>query len=201
MGRPHVPEYGLSLSQIDASTVDVFFCSIGGREEMSAHCREQWELSRHPWAMVDLTPERIDTTPEHFQKLRRVWAEEKARGEYYIVTDDDCLVPGGDWIMEALSIMERHPDFAILSLWPENANIHRWTPEEYDPIEDPEVLEHFSVGGVRLCRKGILTSWPVLEGKAYDNVQCEAIRKAGYRVGYFKSLKMLHLGEGRTTLR
>lgn len=181
------------------ATIDVFFCSIGGRDEMAAKCASRWG-DAVAYKAIPTTPRSISTTPENFQKLRRVWAEEKSEGEFYIVADDDCLVPQGNWIEQAVAIMERHPDFAILSLMPDNANIIRWTPEGYTVFEDADVLEHVSVGGVRLCRKGILKSWPVLEGKAYDMAQCQAIRKEGYRVGYFKSIKMHHLGEGKTSL-
>lgn len=188
------------MSSVKTTPLDIFFCSIGGRELLTRECHAQWALIVEDAEFHYIMPTSIHVDAAQFQKQRRVYADEKASGEFYIVTDDDCLPPSMNWLTSALEVMERHPEFAILSLWPENATIQRWTPEDYKPFEDSEVMEHVSVGGIRVCRKGILKTWPALEGKAYDMAQCQAIREAGYRCGYFKNIRMQHLGEGRTTL-
>jgi hypothetical protein len=66
--------------------------------------------------------------------------------------------------------------------------------------EDAQVMEHASVGGVRFCRRSSLHEWPPAEGPGYDRTQADALRAAGYRVGYFKGLKMNHLGEGYSSV-
>lgn len=139
--------------------------------------------------------------PREFQRYRRIVADVQG-GEYYILTDDDCL-PVGDVVERGLGILGRHPEYAILSLLPENETIVEWTPEDYQTASDAEVVEHVSVGGVRFCRKMPFTAWPAMpsgEYCGYDAVQCEAIRKAGKRVGYFRDLRMVHLGAGKSTL-
>lgn len=136
-----------------------------------------------------------------FQRYRRIVADAQG-GEFYVLADDDCL-PVGEVVERGFEILQRHPEYAILSLWPENESIVEWTPEGYVTANDAEVMEHVSVGGVRFCRKMPFTCWPGMpegEYRGYDAVQCEAIRKAGKRVGYFRDLKMVHLGKGSTTL-
>lgn len=177
-------------------TVDVFFCSAELRPDMTVRCREAWQVP-----MWHLSPAGIGVSKRDFQKYRRVFAERQASGKYYIVADDDCLPPEGDWMSKAVEIMDRYPEFAILSLWPTNAVIQRWTPDDYTPVETEEVSEHFSVGNIRVCRKGAFTDWPEQVTAGYDNTHCVALRKAGWRVGFFRNIKFLHLGEGKTSLR
>lgn len=178
----------------------MFFCSISARDGLAALAEQaiQSKSGMLHW----LTPQFLNVTDTAFQKERRVYADKVAEGPFYVVADDDCI-PEKGWLEKAVNIMLWHPTFAILSLWPQNASIQRWTPEGYTPYEDHDVIEHYSVGQIRVCRKGILREWPAMDvdSKAYDNIQCQAIRDAGYRVGYFKNLKVTHLGEGKTTLR
>lgn len=148
---------------------------------------------------------------EEFQRERRMRAEEDARSDIYVCADDDCLITGEDQIIaRAKDIMDRHPQFAILSLWPVNATIYRWTPGIKDlercvdgsVYEDEEVIEHVSVGGIRFMRKGAMKEWPPIEpGSAhYDRIQCDYLRSIGYRCGYFLDIGMNHIGENYTTL-
>ncbi len=182
------------------SRIDVFFCTIPGRDTAKV-CEDMWlDLGVN---FIPMNPAALGCTNHEFQRDRRLFADITASGPYYIVADDDCLPPSGPWMRDAEKIMERHKDFAILSLWPENASIQRWTPEDYRPYEDMEVMEHISVGNIRLCRKNVIrvNDWPPMPtGYHYDHTHCEAIRKAGYRSGYFKEIRMIHLGEGKTSL-
>jgi hypothetical protein len=181
------------------AVLDVFFCIVPGRESLTYRCERAWhDLDVN---LRTITPTILRVEKAAFQKERRVFADEHAEGPVYIVADDDCLPPLGDWLTLACDILQRHPEFAILSLWPTNAPINRWTPTDYAPFEDDEVMEHFSVGNIRVCRQHMLSEWPPLEGNAYDTAHCTALRAAGYRVGYYKNIKMTHLGEGRTSLR
>lgn len=179
--------------------MDIFFCSIPGvRDETTEICLAAW--GGRP--LFHLTPKLLGVSNAEFQKARRTHADEHSDGPYYIVADDDCM-PYMERVDLSLieSTMDMYPEFAILSMWPDNAIIQKWTPEDYVPYADSMVEEHVSVGGIRVCRKGLLKDWPELVGNAYDMAQCEAVRASGKRVGYFKNLKMIHLGEGRTTLQ
>ena len=178
--------------------IDVFFCSVPGREDVTLAGLASW--GARPGIRI-LEPNLLGVSAFEFQKERRVWAEKYSTGPYYVVTDDDCVPPLGEWLSEATAIMDRHPEFAILSLMPENATIQRWTPENYDAFEDDEVMEHIDVGGVRVCRKGMLTEWPEQTKRTYDREQCTAIRDKGFRCGYYRHITQVHLGEGRTSLR
>lgn len=157
------------------------------------------------------------------QLYRRTVAENNAETDIYVLADDDCLPQAEPFLDEGVRILEEHSDFAILSMMPTNCKINPWKPdvllvkgvpmtnigpggfvqvEDYSdvrpliPYEDADVMEHVSVGGIRFCRKGCLEEWPPFVGPGYDREQCDALRAAGFRVGYFKNLTMLHLGEG-----
>lgn len=139
-----------------------------------------------------------------FQRNRRMRADELSHHPIYILSDDDAFVlpnqTEGHIIRDALAIMNRHPEFAILAFWPVGFNLQRWQPANYAVYEDDEVLEHDSVGIVRMCRRGIVKEWPPIgDGPGYDAIHCQAVRDAGYRVGFMK-LKCLHLGEGTSTV-
>lgn len=183
--------------------IDVFICTVPGtRVEMLHQALDRWlrvkcadELRFH----VLRPPPLIEA--RNFQSYRRVQADVDAQSPVYVVADDDCIVPESGFVDECIRVLERHRDFGILSLWPENATIHPWTPEVYEPFADIDVMEHVSVGNVRFCRKGLLAGkWPDQPGPGYDKEQCAKLRELGYRAGYFRNHKMFHLGEGKTTV-
>lgn len=174
---------------------DVFFCTV---EPMGARtirgqirdlCRTVWTTrvqdSRLRWQYGLDIP--------NFQVARRINADHLAEGSVYVMTDDDMMPMSADIISRGLELMEKYPEFSMLSAMPASATIHPWA-EGY--LCD-DVMEHVSVGGLRFCRKGILHKWPEFTGPGYDREHCEAIREAGYRVGYMRDVKANHLGEGK----
>lgn len=180
--------------------VEVYFCYVptnGTRSLMMQLCQENWRL-RSGFEIKLLFPENAKVVD--FQLERRKIADSDAKGSIYVVADDDCLPQAQPFVAEAIEIMERHPNFGMLSLWPDNEKINRWTPEDYAPYEDEDIMEHVSVGGIRFCRKGIIKQWPSQSQNGYDGQHGEAMRLAGYRVGYLKHLTMTHLGKGRSTV-
>ena len=185
-----------------SSAVDLFFCIASQdseRAEMGVKCMERW--SNEPGVRhIVLRPEDCQVSPEEFQSVRRVVADMMGQSEFYILADDDCLPQDEPFIEQALQIMRDNSDFGILSLFPANCAIQAWTPEDYEPRNTDDILEHHSVGGIRICRRGVITEWPEQTGRGYDAEQCAAVRAAGYRVGYFKRFHMEHLGEGKTTV-
>lgn len=134
-----------------------------------------------------------------FRRERRIQAEAKAQGKVYIVADDDCLPDPRSVISD--DSLWRLSHFAVLSFWPVNAKLNPWTPKGYAPYEDREVMEHVSVGGIRVCRKGAMKYWPPCpDDKGYDGIEAEVLRADNWKVGYLKTAQMLHLGEGFSTV-
>lgn len=146
-----------------------------------------------------LTPKILGCSDFDFQLNRRACAEAMAKDPIYILTDDDCepITP----IDLGLKAINEHPEFAIVSAFPANCVIHRWTPADYEPFEDMSVMEHTSVGGIRIIRRGSMyKGWPEQVGNGYDKEHCEQLRQCGYRVGYSQHFRMVHHGEKNTTI-
>lgn len=178
--------------------IDVFFCSLADSDDLRANMAQLCEAR---WALVDriafypIDDDFLKCSPRGFQRLRRMYADQNAESEIYIVTDDDCLLPADFNLDECVRIF-KESGFATLSLLPSNAQINKWTPEKYQAEDTPDVFEHFSAGQVRFCKKGHMQEWPPMDGgPGYDAIHGAQIRKQGGRVGYFKNHKALHLGE------
>lgn len=195
----------------DGQPVDVFWCSAPKGKEREAIA----ERSLDWWRGVDcvkvhiVTPSALHCDIGDFNRLRRVYSDKAAATDPYILTDDDCFPVCSedgteshsafrDYLERGVETLRRHPDFAILSWWPINATINRWT--EIEAFEDLQVTEHVSVGGIRMCRKGHILCWPQSDGVGYDRTQADYIRKIGRKVGYFQHLRMKHEGEAKSTL-
>jgi hypothetical protein len=189
------------------------------------HLREvrfkMFELTRARWRRepgADLQiwlPEALGCSVRAFQRQRRVEADRKAQNahkSFYVVADDDCLISHPrPFLEDAIEVLKTHPEFAILSLWPTNSVLGKWKADDfpgYEVFEDAEVMEHVNVGGVRICRTGCLEEWPEMHRKlwSYDAQHAEALREAGYRVGYLKMKSgqfypaMNHLGRGYSSI-
>lgn len=143
-----------------------------------------------------LTPAIVGCMTAEFQRDRRIWADEHATSDPYFVVDDDCLLAAESPVPGLVDLMQRYPDFSIISAWPSNCTIGRWTPEDYSPLVNEDIWEHVSVGNVRCCRKPVQQEWPALRSRGYDNDQCAQIRAEGHRVGLARNFKHVHLGEG-----
>ena len=179
---------------------EVFFCSApktADRSAIASGVRHRWK-ELDDIKLIELTPRILGCDDFSFQKQRRVAADMMAKNSVYILADDDCL-PLTDFESGINAILE-HPQFAIVSAFPSNCTIQRWTPEGYDVYEDLAVMEHHSVGGLRIIRRGAMREWPEQTGPGYDREHCQALRDAGYRVGYSVFFRMEHLGEGKTTV-
>ena len=179
--------------------MDLFFCHVRGdpvRDAMAVLCQNRWDREAIDRAAY-LTPQDLKCINAEFQLLRRVTAEVMSKTDFYIVADSDCLPQAKPFVEYAEKLMEIYDSFAMLSLMPSNCTINPWTPETYTAHLDSRVMEHHSVGGIRICRKGVMGSkWPKADGCTYDAEHCEEIRRLGYRVGYFRNITQNHLGEG-----
>lgn len=180
---------------------DLFFCSIEDSDEtlrgaMADLCLARW-MEVDGVSIMPIDNGMLDCSAMGFQRMRRIYADQNADSDPYIVADDDVLIPA-DFDLNACVRIFKASGFATLSLMPSNCSINEWTPEGYLTENTPDVMEHVNAGHVRFCRKGHLTDWPPMETgyPGYDRIHAEAIRKSGKRVGYFRSMKSLHLGEG-----
>lgn len=173
---------------------------------MAALCATRWNQEMEAGRLASfhfLTPEYLKCGKLAFQRERRVYAEKNATTDFYILADDDCLILQP--MPKSLTIDVR---VGVQSMMPSNANINEWS-EAVHGI--PNFMDHESCGGVRIIRKGAISEGapeeadnsfpPPIPGYAgYDLVHSNVMRAAGYRVGYFKNLKMNHLGEGFSTV-
>lgn len=178
--------------------LDVFFCSAPQNDERMELAERMISLWRTipNIRIVPLYPKILGS--RYFQRDRRMIAEHRATSSIYILTDDD-MEPMFHF-NKAIKLMKQHPDFGMLSAFPDPAVIQRWTLEGYKPYEDEDVMEHIDVGGLRFIRKGIMKHWPEQKRSGYDREHCEEMRRNGFRVGYMKHLHAIHHGEGASTL-
>src|SRR5512137_2289624 len=92
------------------------------RAAMFKLCRARWWMEKG--VMLQIIERRWQDKKE-FQRGRRVEAEQRASTDIYVLADDDCLLDGYTPIMlKGCEIMDRHPQFAILSLWPVNSKLN-----------------------------------------------------------------------------
>jgi len=180
--------------------IKVFFCSSPKgsvtRTYMSLLCEHRW-LEEPGVELIKLTPGDCDVSRVKFQRERRIVANREG-GDHYVVADDDCLLPSGQTLEIAKEILEQHPRFAVISYSLSNHSLGSWTsvPKEYGLYEDYDVVEHAAAGGIRVCRN-VDFAWPPMRPHGrYDGIHAEALRREGYRTGYFKHLYCNHIGEG-----
>jgi hypothetical protein len=112
----------------------------------------------------------------------------------YILCEPDLIVPELDpcWLERLTSLMEAHPDFGIIGMG-------------LDPVNRPSVLgdeviepsarvgEHLVEGNLGMWFQTIRRDALVVPYEL-DAQACEAVRVAGYRVGWTHTLRAYHLG-------
>lgn len=113
----------------------------------------------------------------------RNYAEERAKGEYYILADDDHLLLGEHWTERAIRGIRE--GFGILSA---RSVIG---PEWFENPDSPYV------GCPAIIRKGAV-DYRLLEGppNKQDEIICDAMRKNGFQTGFIFGLDYNHLGFG-----
>ncbi len=185
--------------------IDLFFCSISDcgdlRSAMAETCLARWQMV-DGITMNVIDEQMLGCSATGFQRMRRIFADEQAESDVYVVADDDYLLPASFDLKECLKVFNASV-FAMLSLIPSNCLIIPWTPSDgYITEVTSDVMEHHSVGGVRFCRKNHLSKWPDMEPDypGFDRAHCAAIRAEGKRCGFFRSFSALHLGENFSTV-
>jgi hypothetical protein len=122
---------------------------------------------------------------------------EATTSDPFVVTDPDLVVPDlqPSWLARLRAILDRHPDFGLVGveldpsnspLGPEEAAALR---EERGPTGDAELREGNVGTHLQLIRRDALRV-PYRS----DRQVCDAVREAGYRVGWAPEIEALHLG-------
>lgn len=175
---------------------DVFLCSCAIDEIRLALLH----LTRTRWRSMGVDYRSVSNFTigchnRDFQGMRRPWIEAHAQSDIYIMAEDDCMPLGPDFIERGLAIMNRHPEFAVLSplLLPYPEKPSRW--------EDAECYEGITSGGINFTRKGCLKDLQVTPGVLFDeSSQAGYLNRLGYKVGWMKTIKQNHLGAGLSTI-
>lgn len=115
----------------------------------------------------------------------------------FVVTDPDLVVPDLEpsWLARLCAILDRHPDFGVVGveLDPSNSPLSAEEVvayrEERGPTGDPELREGNVGTHLQLIRRAALRV-PYRS----DRQVCDAVRAAGYRVGWAPEIRALHLG-------
>lgn len=121
--------------------------------------------------------------------------------DLFILTDNDMLPFSADHVAKGVETIRNNPEFAILSAWPDPHDFRKIALQDREPIETDKILETYSCGGMRFCRKVPGLSAPGDQVKGYDGVFCRHLwSEHGMRVGYMKQSRAFHLGAHCTTL-
>jgi len=190
--------------------IDVYFCQGGAgldppdwlvelRKKMSDLCLARWQQEEGVNVHV-ITPILLTQAGYHapFQKSRRQYAETATRSDIYVVADDDCLLQSDPTVGPVVEIMEKNPNVGILALKEYHSEpMVRATVPLKNLYETEDLIESHAVGGVRFCRKGVITEWPDHDPKnpyQYDSIHGPAVQAAGYISAYTKAYAMMHIG-------
>lgn len=118
------------------------------------------------------------------QSLRH--AEEHAQSDPYIISNDDCLIYGQDFVQNGLRVMRENPDYGCVSGAVTNGDQYQ--------LSGPDIHEIHAVGGLVFLRRGIVREFPPLEDCYWDLERHRQVAAAGYRSGYTKHCPYLHMG-------
>lgn len=113
-------------------------------------------------------------------------AENNAESDPYIISNDDCLIYGQDFVQNGLRVMRNNPDFGCVSGAVTNGDQYQ--------LDGPEIHEIHAVGGLVFLRKGLVKEFPPLEDCYWDLERHRQIVQAGFKSGYSKWMPYLHLG-------
>ena len=120
-------------------------------------------------------------------------AEQLSKSMIYVVADNDCLILGRDFILKGLSIMSRHPEYALLAATSISDGEY---PNGCERQDFPEVIERHAVGGISFVRKGLLTEFNPCSTTQVDDTICSELFRKGYKTGSMPGMRFNHLGAG-----
>lgn len=155
------------------------------------------------WRVTHLTLGRTATESDRLDFLvtSRGNAHVLARGEPYVLTDDDMLPHSFEMVEEGLEWMRGgNHQFKMMAAQPDPHDVGVWNPKDYVPLQDDDYIEHYACGGMRFVMGDAGDYLVGTPHRDYDYHWCKAIREAGGRVGYFRELRAFHAGWFSTTL-
>jgi glycosyl transferase family 2 len=127
---------------------------------------------------------------EHLPAFQR--GIEATTSDPYVVSDPDLVVPELEpsWLDRLQNLMERHPDFGLIGVGLDPVNRPLvLDPEPHSPLIDGELVETAVGTWFQMIRRDALR-----EPYTKDSQACNAVRAAGYRVGWAPGIRCLHLG-------
>jgi hypothetical protein len=112
----------------------------------------------------------------------------------YILAEPDLIVPDLEpcWLGRLKGMLDAHPDFGIVGMGLDEGNRPSVLgPEVIDPatvVDDDLVEGNLGMWFQMIRRKALVVPYEL------DAQACEAVRSAGYRVGWARTLRAWHLG-------
>jgi hypothetical protein len=191
-----------------SETIDVFVMGTPYNGEL----RSAIEFASNSWAfsvskLIDIEFKFIPISPmrkpygDRFPVGIRQEAFTCEGSEIFILTDSDMIPFSAEQVKMGINALKARPDFAILSAWPDPHDMISIDLPGRKAINDDEIMETYSVGGWRFCRKVPGLVAPEDSRKGYDGVFCRHLwDEHRMRVGYLKKSRAFHLGAHCTTL-
>jgi hypothetical protein len=122
----------------------------------------------------------------------RVFAEQEAHSDPYIVTDSDVVVVGRNWVARGLDAMRSCPEYAVCS----SLSLIEGENLAVPPPDAGKIYPMHSVGAPMWIRRGILTDLPEMDLNGECGVIHDYVLKKGYKEGLITGLRHLHCGHG-----
>jgi hypothetical protein len=154
----------------------------------------------HAWTLPDVLfnltvpmGELICLPMDSFHWASRAYADTQAQSTPYVLTDDDRLPIGKQWLERALALWERHSDYAMLC------------PVSYIPVERPpehvgadEVVSATNSCGAPYFAAPHQVPYATFTGPAnqQDQIVCDWMRQHNVKHGWMRDVYNLHLGFG-----
>ena len=119
---------------------------------------------------------------------------EATTSDPFIVTDPDIVVPALEpsWLARLHALMARHPDFGLIGVGVDQGN--------RPPVLGPEAVDPASVIDGEIVEAGVGTVMQMIRRDALltpyrtDWQTCTSVQRAGWRVGWAKEIRAVHLG-------
>lgn len=125
------------------------------------------EATLEAWADAGTEPVALELAIRKFELLKRVTAENLSRA-HYIIADVGYGPVEENFGELAEQELERHPDSGLFGAEPFG--------KKYNPTTKP-ALPHTVV----VCRKGIITHWPIMRTETYIQEHVQAYGFRGYK--------------------
>jgi len=129
----------------------------------------------------DAYPSIIEVPEGGFEIKRRVLADKLAKNNVYIIADILCVPAQPAFIS------------AIKELFKSDIGMAGLGRIGIPSASFPNVATPYPVD-IRICRKGVISKWPVSSTTTYDFEHAEAIKKAGKKVEMFNNIHYMRLG-------